>query len=88
METKLGIKKVGNYTVIQGETQECMKCKNAHWGTIIVRMDDDEKENWICLECLLRERLYYQLLCEHKFSDAEARAIAFEEPNKLLDGLK
>ncbi len=87
METKLKIKLIGDYKISQGEPQECMKCKNAHWGTVIIRIDDDEKENYICIECLLRERFYYQLLSEHKFSDAEARAIAFEEPNKLLDGL-
>ena len=66
--------------------QECRECKNAHWGTVLIRVGE-EKKDWVCIECLLREKLYYQLLCRDKFSDAEARAIAYEEPNKLLDGI-
>ena len=87
MESKLSFRLIGRYSITQAHNEECMRCKKAHFATILVRMDDDEQKNWMCIECLLRERLYYQLLSEHRFSVQEARDTAFKKPNKLLDGL-
>ena len=93
METNLLLQKVGNYQYTQGEPQDCSRCHNAHWASVIIKGNglsnfitcgDNEG---ICLECLLRELLYYKSLVLDKYSDAEARAIAYEEPNELLDGL-
>ncbi len=88
METNLVFGRVGNYSMGQAEPQECDSCHNAHWASVIVEMLDDKLniERKMCIECILRERYYYQLLND-KYSDAEARAIAYKEPNPILDGL-
>ena len=88
METRLLLSIVGNYRISQTEPEKCDSCHNAYWASIIVTMLDDEckSKRTMCIECILRERYYYQLLNE-KYSDAEARAIAYEEPNPILDGL-
>jgi len=84
MESSLDKKIVGSYSIRQGDPGECVVCHNAHWATILVKTNEYGKD-YTCLECLLRKIEYYAAI-EVGCSDYEARVIAYEDPNKLLDG--
>lgn len=47
MEENRVIKRVGGYSTMQAEPEECYKCKDAKFGTVII--------DGLCLDCLLAE---------------------------------
>lgn len=46
MEEKRIIKRVGNYSMSQAEPTDCIICKNAMYGTVII--------DGLCLSCCLK----------------------------------
>lgn len=53
METKFLIGVVGNYKHLQVESGDCSVCKNALYGSILLK--EKIEDEYICLECKLRE---------------------------------
>ncbi len=58
MESRLIMRVIGNYKIGQDKGEECSKCHNAHFGTIIIKNSDSE--TWVCVECLLKENGEYR----------------------------
>ena len=55
---------VGNYLTSQAEPKECCKCRNANWGTILVKTSEYWKQDdYICLECLLKKAECGKAIC-------------------------
>ena len=95
METNLGLSKVGNYTIVQGETEDCLLCKNAKWGSIIVRFKKlgEEKFDYhkgFCLECILKilgKTEEYAQLLEIGLSSYEAREIIWPDGSRYYPSI-
>lgn len=52
MDENRGFMRVGSYSTPQAYPEDCIKCKNAKYGTILI--------DKICLDCVLKKLQHYQ----------------------------
>lgn len=65
MEETRVIQRVGSYSTGQAERNDCKKCRDAVWGTVII--------DGLCLDCLLAvQKRALELACE-RIADSDQK---------------